>query len=318
MSPHTADAYTLQEIAGELASPGKAPDLFIEIPHGATRRADYEALERQLKSPLPPDLIDFFFVNTDAGAAEVAEALARRLCEADPSKKVRILRAKVPRTFIDLNRVLDASPESYREGRVTPGVPPWIRDPEDLELLRGLLRAYAAEAALGFEETCGAGGIGLMLHTYAPRSVDVQVDEDIVRALHRAYSPEVVHTWPLRPEVDIIGRDLDGHLLAPPALVDAVQAACRRADLQVTVGGTYPLHPSTAGYHLAARHPGRALCVEIRRDLLADPFTPFDEMRYSEVKVARVAGALVEALLLHWGLAALPADARQPGEPDSA
>ncbi len=307
--PHT-EAYELREIAGDAANPSRPPDLLIEIPHGATRRQDYEALERRLKSALPADLIDFFFVNTDAGAPELAEALARRLVEADPAKKVRILTARVPRTFIDLNRVLDQSPESYREGKVTPGIPPWIRDPDDQELLRGLLRAYAAEAALSFEEICGAGGLALMLHTYAPRSVDVQVDEDIVRALHRAYAEEVVHTWPLRPEVDIIGRDMEGRLLAPQGLVDAVVAACRRADLHATVGGTYPLHPSTAAFHLAARHPGRTLCVEVRRDLLADPFTPFEQMRIGEVKVARVAGALVEALLLAWGYVSLPDSAR--------
>lgn len=297
MRPSLPGVYELFEIAGHAASPERAPDLFIEIPHGATCREDYTALEVQLRSALPPDLIDFFFVNTDAGAPELGEALARRLVALDPTKKVRILRARVPRTFIDLNRVLDASPESYREGKVTPGIPPWIRDPEDQELLRGLLAAYAAESFASCDEICGAGGLVLMLHTYAPRSVDVQVDEDIVPALHRAYSPEIVHTWPLRPEVDIIGRDLEGRLLAPEALVDALVAACRRVDLDATVGGTYPLHPSTAGYHLAVRHPGRALCVEVRRDLLADPFTPFDEMVMGEEKVARVAGALVEALL---------------------
>lgn len=294
------EAYEIHEIAGDAADPARAPDLLIEIPHGATRALDYEALARRLRSPLPDGLIDFFFVNTDAGAPELGLTLARRLVEAEPALRVRVRQARVPRTFIDLNRVLDASPESYREGRVTPGVPPWIRDPEDTELLRGLHAAYSEAARASFEEVCGAGGLALLLHSYAPRSVDVQVDEDIVRALRRAYEPEVVHSWPLRPEVDIIGRDLDGHLVAPRALVDAVVAACQRADMDCTVGATYPLHPSTAGYHLGARFPGRTLCVEVRRDLLADPFTPFEEMHIGEVKVARVAGALVEALRHGW------------------
>lgn len=292
-------SFEILDFTGDLSQPDAPPELLIEIPHGATRRGDYEALATRLKSPLPRDLIDFFFVNTDAGAPELGLELARRVVSADPRSKVRLLRARVPRTFIDFNRVLDASPESYREGKVTPGVPPYIQDPDDLELLRGQHRPYAEAAEAAFAEVCGAGGLGIMLHTYAPRSVDVAVDEDIVTALHRAYQPDVFHSWPLRPELDIIGRDLSGHLLAPAALVDAIQAAASRVDLDATVGRTYPLHPSTLAYHQAARFPGHTLCVEVRRDLLADPFTPFDEMRIGEDRVARVAGLLAEAL--EWG-----------------
>ena len=290
-------ACDLRLVAGTEADPQAPADLFIEIPHGATRAADYQAVRSHLRGAIPDDLIDFFFVNTDAGAPELGLAVARRLVAAQPWRKVRLLLARVPRTFIDFNRVLDQSPEHYRAGGVTPGIPPWIRDPQDQALLRGLHAAYAEAAARGFEETCGAGGLALLLHSYAPRSVDVQVTDSIVADLHRAYLPEIVETWPLRPQVDLIARDPDGHLRASQRLVDAVIACFARADLDVTVGATYPLHPATAGYHLAQRWPERSLCVEVRRDLLADPFTPFAEMHISEVKATRVAGALVEAML---------------------
>lgn len=297
MTDAQTEAYDLRLVAGDDAAPDAPADLFIEIPHGATRAADYHAVRRRLVGDIPDDLIDFFFVNTDAGAPELGMVLARRLVEAQPRRKVRLLVARVPRTFIDFNRVLDQSPEHYRSAGVTPGIPPWIRDPQDQALLRGLHSAYAEAAARGFEETCGAGGLSLLLHSYAPRSVDVQVTDSIVADLHHAYLPEIVETWPLRPQVDLIARDPDGQLRASQTLVDAVIASFARADLDATVGATYPLHPATAGYHLAQRWPDRALCVEVRRDLLADPFTPFAEMRISEVKTARVAGALVEAML---------------------
>jgi hypothetical protein len=59
-------------VRGPAAS--SAPDLLIEIPHGATRTADFQTLANQLRSPLPADLVDFFHVNTDTGAPELAGA----------------------------------------------------------------------------------------------------------------------------------------------------------------------------------------------------------------------------------------------------
>ena len=58
-----------------------AADLLVEIPHGATRTDDFRSLEKQLTSPLPDSLVDFFHVNTDAGAPELGEAAARRVSQ---------------------------------------------------------------------------------------------------------------------------------------------------------------------------------------------------------------------------------------------
>ncbi len=292
-----ANVLTDQLVSGPDARPDAPADWLIEIPHGATRRAHFEALAPQLKSALPDGLIDFFFVNTDAGAPELAFALAERLVAARPTAKVRILTALVPRTFIDFNRVIDLDAAAYKAGGVTPGVAPYITDPDDLALLRGLHRVYAEITAEAFEQVCGAGGFGVMLHTYAPRSVDVAVDADIVRSLRHAYTPEVEPTWPLRPEVDLIARDLDGHLMADAARVDAVVSAMRDADLDALISHTYPMHPSTLAYRHAARFPASTLCVEVRRDLVADPFTPFDEMNIGAAKVARITAPLAAGLL---------------------
>jgi hypothetical protein len=93
------------------AASSATPDLLIEIPHGATRTSDFDAVAQAMTSPLPSQLSDFFHVNTDAGAPELAVALAHRLTQLDPTKSVAILRCRVPRTFIDCNRRIDADPD---------------------------------------------------------------------------------------------------------------------------------------------------------------------------------------------------------------
>jgi len=279
------------------ASGGDAPDLVIEIPHGATRTEDFTRLAARLASPLPDNLVDFFHVNTDAGAPELALAIAERLVVADPARSVCLLRCRIPRTFIDCNRRMDASPDEFRAGKVTPGLMPWIVAPEDRTLLRGLYDRYVAAVRDAIARLTPDGAL-LLLHSYAPRSVDVEVDADIVSNLRRAYRPEVEPTWPLRPELDVIARAADGTDHAPRAVVDALRAGVP----EFTVGdsATYPLHPSTLAWHHVVERPGRAVCIEVRRDLLADPFEPFAEMRIGPAKLARLAPVFVTALRHFW------------------
>lgn len=286
-------------IRGERAAGDAPPDLLVEIPHGATRTEDFTALAPLLRSPLPASLIDFFHVNTDAGAPELAEATARRFVAAEPGRTVAILRCRIPRTFIDCNRRVDASPEDFKAGKVTPGLMPWITAPEDRALLRGRYDAYVAAVGAAAAALSPDGAV-LLLHTYAPRDIDVEVDERIVERLHDAYRPEVEPTWPLRPELDVIGRATDGTSHAPAAVAEALRAALGADGIAVADGVTYPLHPSTMAWDHVQRRPSRVLCLEVRRDLLADPFTPFAEMRIGEAKVARLAGPLAEALRRWW------------------
>jgi hypothetical protein len=286
-------------INGDRASPAATADLLVEVPHGATTTEDYTSLAAQLASPLPASLIDFFYVNTDAGAPELALATARRFVAAEPTRTAAVLRCRVPRTFIDCNRRIDASPAEFREGKVTPGIPPWITAPEDRALLRERYDAYVA-AVRGAIAALAPGGALLLLHTYAPRSVDVEVDLDIVEKMHRAWHPDVAETWPLRPEVDVIGRGVDGTSHAPQAVVAALREALAARGLTAADSATYPLHPSTLAWEHQARLPGRALCVEVRRDLLADPFEPFAEMRIGADQVERLAEPLAAALRAWW------------------
>ena len=48
------------------------------------------------------------------------------------------------------------------------------------------------------------------------------------------------------------------------------------------------------------RRPGRTLCLEVRRDLLADPFEPFAEMHIGPTLVGRLAGPIAAALARWW------------------
>lgn len=271
-----------------------APDLVIEIPHGATSTIDFTSLAARLTSPLPDGLIDFFHVNTDAGAPELALAIAKRFVSEEPARSALVLRCRIPRTFIDCNRRIDAAPADFKAGKVTPGLMPWITTDADRELLRGLYDRYVgvvreAVAQLG-------GGALLLLHTYAPRTVDVEVDANIGPSLRRAYEPDKEPTWPLRPELDVISRGVDGTEYAPADVV----AALREGLPEVGASATYPLHPSTLAWDHVKALPGRALCVEVRRDLLADPFTPFAQMTIGTAKVNRLVEPFVRAIRRWW------------------
>jgi len=79
-------------------------------------------------------------------------------------------------------------------------------------------------------------------------------------------------------------------------VVAALREALAARGITAGDSATYPLHPSTLAWEHVMRLPGRALCVEVRRDLLADPFEPFAEMRIGAPQVARLAEPLAEAL----------------------
>jgi predicted N-formylglutamate amidohydrolase len=285
----------VEVIRGARATEGARFDLVFEIPHGATRTDDFTSVAKQLTSPLPENLVDFFHVNTDAGAPELALATARRFVEAEPTRTVAILRCRIPRTFIDCNRRVDASPEDFKAGKVSPGLMPWITTPEDRAMLRAAYDRYVAAVKEAMALLASDGAI-VLLHSYAPRTVDVEVDLEIVKSLRAAY--QTVDRWPLRPELDVIGKGLDGTSYAPAAVVTALRDGL--GELTLADSATYPLHSSTMAWDHVMAHPGRTLCLEVRRDLLADPFEPFAQMKISAAKVERIAVPLATALRRWW------------------
>ena len=287
-------------------TPGRSnegrPPVAIELPHAATREADFERLRARLDPSLPDDLRDFFFVNTDAGSYEYGRQVARTLANAGHAAV--LVRCLIPRTFVDCNRIVEGAGERGTAGSaahgITAAVPDYIRRPADLELLLSLHRAYQSVASAAIERACTGGGLALTLHTYAPKTVGIdRIDEGIGAALRRAYEPAAYATWPERPEIDLITADEDGRRLASGPLVEGVTAAFAAAGRRAGENATYCLHKATMGWLHSSRHPGQVLCMEARRDLLADPFTPFDEMRINPEKATRIARPLAEACIRH-------------------
>ena len=290
-----AGVYVEHIVAGAAAA--GPPSLLIEVPHGADEAAHYWALAAQLRGPFPAQLERFFFVNTDVGAFALGLAVARGLVAAEPRRSARVLRCLIPRTFIDCNRVVEARAGDLLHGGMTAAMAPYVRDPGDQALLHGLHARYAAAVEASVDAVCGAGGLVLNPHSYAPRTVGISaVDDDIVKNLDACYAPEQVERWPLRPELDLITHTPDGHDLSPPGLAAATLAAYAAAGVAAEQGGTYSLHPATMAHASAARWPGRLLCFEARRDLLVEGWRPFVEQRADPALVARLAGPLISAL----------------------
>ncbi|MBL9077511.1 MAG: N-formylglutamate amidohydrolase [Planctomycetes bacterium] len=286
-------------VRGASCPPDAVPDVLFEVPHGATRSAHFAALRAQLRGAYADDLQDFFHVNTDVGAPELARATAERIVQLQPRRSAVVVRCLLPRTFVDCNRRIEpgATPAASAAGAPTPGMGPWVQDPHDRALLYERYDGYRAVATAAFAAVCGRGGLGLCVHTYAPRSIEVAVDGDIVASLHAAYAADRIGSWPLRPAIDLITHDPDGRELAAPALAARAEAEFTAAGFEVERNGAYSLHPVTLAHEFATRYPAATLCFEVRRDLLVPAFTPFREMTPDPQRVARAAAPLAVAVL---------------------
>lgn len=293
------DAGTVEGVVEiEVHRPAHAPKgwVFIEVPHGATRTQDYAALVKRLKSDLPKDLIHFFYVNTDIGAPEGAQWIGKTL--ATEGIGVVVARCLIPRTFIDTNRLITKSDGGKLVGGLTPAVPGYVGDAGDAAMLTVMHSVYHGVVSSAYARICGqAKGLALQLHSFAPKSVNIEkTDAGIVDALHAAYVPEVYATWPDRPAVDLICATDDGAFRSAPELHDALVAAYRDAGIRAEQNATYHLHPATMGLAYAKAHAGQVLCVELNRGRVADPFVPFGESPISAAKVEQMAAPIARVL----------------------
>lgn len=289
-----ADVAFVERLDGADADPASAPDLLVEVPHGADRRAHYDALRRRLVGELPSDLHAFFHVNTDVGAWQLGRRVAERLLADAPGRSALLIRCLIPRTFIDCNRVIDGDPV---EAGLTPGLQPYVRDPADQALLLQLNRDYTDLTRRAYRLVCGAGGVGFSPHTFAPRSVGISsVGDDIVEQLRWAYEPERFAGWTLRPEVDLLTRTPEGEELALPGAADALVARFADIGIEAAICKTYDMHPATRANAFARSWPGRTLCLEVRRDLLMQEWTPFEEMHADPAAVDRFADPIARVV----------------------
>lgn len=266
--------------------------LFIEVPHGATRKSDYDRVFSRLKSKLPEQLEHYFFVNTDIGAPEGAQWLGKTLSA--KGINVVVARCLMPRTFIDPNRVVGAQKAGTMTDGLNPATATYITHADDFAYLHDVHAQYSEAVGRAYQDVCrGKDGLALQLHSYAPKSVGIEkVDDSIVRALHAAYEPDVYAKWPDRPPIDLIASTKDGSFKAAPQLVAKTLAAYKAAGIAAEENGTYHLHPVTMGMQWAQQYPSQILCVELNRGLVADPFTPFGVSPISEAKVATMVAPL--------------------------
>ena len=293
----------VEVLRGARATAATPPSLLIEVPHGACRRAHYDALRAQMKGDLPADLHCFFSINTDVGAWEYGRATARRVLQEHPEKSAVVVRSLIPRTLIDCNRPATRDGGDLQKGALTAGVPAYIDHADDHALLVGLHAKYVEVAEAAFALVCGKnGGLAIIPHTYGPRTLGIQgVGRDIVDQLRWACAPERESTWPLRADVDLLTTDPDGRDWSPPGMVPALVDGFATVGLQAKANNAYNLHPASLGHTWSTRYPGRVLCLEVRRDHLVQAWTPFDEMTVVDEKVARVAGVLAPVLARAFG-----------------
>ena len=286
------------EIVGKDSGIDQSPQVLIEIPHGATKKEHFEELKAQLSSEFPKDLIDFFFVNTDVGAPELAQFTAEILSRLNHRCKILIVRSLIPRTFIDCNRRLNLSENEALEAGITVGLPVYVKTASDKELLLHRYSCYQQEAEKAYACVCGAGGIAIMLHSYAPKSVGISaVREDIVERLHDVYSPEQYKKWSVRPQVDFIHQTPNNEILSHDFLRNNMTKHLERSGYRVAQGESYKLHPATTGYSWAKKYKQKTVCIELRRDLLVEHFEPFSEMVIDIEKMGRIATAMAGGIL---------------------
>jgi hypothetical protein len=286
----------VERLDGAEADPAATPALLVEVPHGADRRAHYDALRARMVGELPDDLHLFFHANTDMGAWQLGRRVAERVVAASPSKSALLVRCLIPRTFVDANRLAEA-PDEIGKGGLTAGVAPYVRDEADRALLLALHREYVALAERAYPLVCERGGFALCPHTYGPRTMGIaKVDEHIVDSLRAAAEPTAWAGWPLRPEVDLITREADGTLHAPAAMAEDLLRRYRALGIDAQDNQTYHLHPATQGYRWSTRYPESTLCLEVRRDLLVESFSLFEELDPTKERVDRMAGPLAEVI----------------------
>lgn len=290
------DVCDVSLVAHPEADPHSPPDVFIELPHGATEQGHLDVAKAWTRQYPGPRHDLFFYANTDQGSPEFAAYFAARIT--DPSlglkpMKVLILRALLPRTILDPNRIWAADDDAEAAG-LTRGVPNWLTHPEDLAQLRRRYNQYQEQAGRGYASVCGNGGWAFNLHTYGPISVNPEPHEYVVDALERAYHPNTIANYSRRPTIQLITTPPDGANLSDPKLVAAIHNQYDRAGIDISENDPFSLHPATTAHHHAQTWRGRVLTIEISREALAEPFDIFTLMTISPEKVKAMTEPLVQ------------------------
>jgi hypothetical protein len=311
------DVLEIWDVAGPEAARDKIPDVLIELPHGATKAMHLDRAKAHARH-YPGDRFDkFFFANTDQGSSEYGLHLAECLCnpawfqqqqkhfsaafvkmlqERAAGMRVLIVRALLPRTLVDVNRVWELGMD-FQSANLTGVVGAYIKEEDEINFFHDRYSQYQATVDRAHALICKNGGTVFNLHTYAPISVGVPKDADIVDVLEAAYQPENYPKFPKRPEVQLISATPTGEMLAPEPLCSELMTHFTEAGFQIKQNDPFNLHPAAACSRRAAQYPGQVVVIEVSRKLLASPFNPFIEMHIDPVKVDRVVKPIALAFL---------------------
>jgi hypothetical protein len=309
----------VEVIQGPRAVEGAPCDVLVELPHGATEAAHIEGA-RGLTADYPAGYDDVFWVNTDQGSPEYGRRFAQQITDptwveeataallTDPSqraaaveaaatRKVLVVRALVPRTIVDLNRVWEVDAATFREANLTGASAPFAR-PEELEAIHARYLAYQQVADAAHAQVCGAGGRALNLHTYAPITVSLQSGETLLDAVRKAYIPQNYPSYPKRPPAQLITRLPSEEPITDAPLAALLVERYAAAEVTLSLDDPFTMHKATACYVRAAAYPGQVTVLELRRDTLTDAFTPFAKWPVSAARVEAMTSPLSLALVM--------------------
>lgn len=309
----------VQVISGPDADLNAPCDVLCELPHGATEPG-HIALAQQLTADYPEGYDDLFWVNTDQGSPEYGLRFAQQITDpawvathatllltdqqrqsaiiAAAKRKVLFIRALIPRTIVDLNRVWDLDTAAFRAANLTGAVAPFAR-PEELPAIRALYDAYQAVADAAHADICGRGGQAFNLHTYAPITVSINSDESLLSAVRRAYVPENYPNYPQRPPAQLITKLPGEPSLTDEALITKLVARYADAGIPLALDEPFTMHKATSCYVRAAAYPGQITVIELRRDTLTDAFVPFAKWPVPTALAEKMSAPLALAFVSH-------------------
>jgi hypothetical protein len=224
-------------VRGAAADPQQPPDLVLEVPHGATRSAHFTALRARLRGTYAADLHDFFCVNTDVGAPELANAIAKRVhggAAATDRRRGAMPAAAHVRRLQPPHRSRRRSPARRSAGETDAGpaaVGRGSRRPRTAA--RGLLRLPRRRDRRVRRRMRQRRFRDVRAHLRAAQ----RRRRRSTRTSSRVFAPptlaERIGTWQLRPSVDLITHDPEGRELASPELASRSAEAFAAAGFDV-------------------------------------------------------------------------------------
>lgn len=146
---------------------GDRSDLVLLAPHADDGGQFLEAFPAVTQLPVaknPQDFLHYIALSRDTGVDEVSESIAQQVTQAHPKLGIKIVRPKVPRAIIDMNRVLNAKkPENS-------AIPAFVLDSALRDEFAKIYDTIATSTRGELEKMLHSQGIFVGVHTMYPYS----------------------------------------------------------------------------------------------------------------------------------------------------